>query len=136
MTETIVNFSDNAQKRRFLTIAGALQGPHEVTMKPWKPRRSNRQNAWYWACVVESFRQFLLAQGDNYSKDECHEILKTKCLGTVMVVNKQDGEVIAETNKSTASLKSAEFTEYADRCCAWLSEFGIVVPTPEMVGVR
>ncbi len=136
MTEQIIDFDDRDQKRRFLTLAGALQGPQEVTIKPWKPRRSNRANSFYFAVVVAALRQFLAEQGDNYSVDECHDLLKTRCLGTVKVFNRKTGEFIAEKSLGSAMLDTSEFSAYVERCIAWLADFGIEVPSPEMVGMK
>jgi hypothetical protein len=127
---SIVNLSDRQTKLRLIQRIGALAGPHHVTVKRWRPRRSSRANAFYWACVVPALQQFLEDQGETYTADEIHVLMKAKFL-RMSVVNKATGEVIGATVRSSASLDAKEFGVYLEKCIAWLAEtFGIVVPDP------
>ncbi len=126
-------------KRRLIQSIGALPidgKPYDIDIKPVRVTRSNRANAFYWACVVESFNQFLRDQGESYTAEDCHEFLKCKFLLQTLV-NHETGEVVARAPRSTASLTTEEFAEFLDRCIAWLAEtFGVVVPEPGAYGVE
>ena len=94
-----------------------------VSKKQW----AKIANAFYWAAIISALRQYLAEQGEEVSADYAHTILKTRCLGVREIVIKATGEVI-QIPKSTAVLNTTEFSEFVQRCLAFLAELGIVVP--------
>lgn len=118
-------------KRGLIQSIGVLPTdgkPYSIKIEPKRVTRSNRANAYYWACVVAAFHDFLRAQGESYTAEDCHEFFKCKHL-LQSLVNHETGEVVGRAPRSTASLSTDEFCEYLDRCVVWLQDtFGIVVP--------
>ncbi len=127
--DQVVNLSDRDTKRRLMTHIGALQGPHSVTLKRWRPRRSTRANAYYWAVVVEQLRTFLNQHGSNYTKEQAHDLLASDLL-PVDMIHPETGELLGTTRQSTATLNNEEFAAYIDRCIERLGRWGIEVPMP------
>ena len=124
--EGVINFTDAFQKRKFLTMAGALSEPHQIEMKPYKPRRSNRANRYWYGVVVKAFCLFMEEQGESWSSDRAHAFLVLNILGPVDVVNPKTGEVF-QTRKETHGMDSAEFSTLIERGHVWLADWGIIV---------
>lgn len=129
--KTIIDCDVPDNKRRLMSQIGTLSGLYRVDMEPARNVRSNRQNAYYWAAIVSAFAQFLTEQDyDITGPDEAHEFLKARFLA-VTVTCRTTGEVIGRRVRSTTELDTAQFSEYCERCRAWLAEFfHIVVPDP------
>lgn len=79
--------------------------------------RSLSQNSYYWGVVVP-----LLAESCGYDNEEMHEALKWRFL------ERHDGPM--PTVRSTATLNTAEFSEYVDHCRRLAAEMGVVIPDP------
>lgn len=127
----VVNFADMRQKQEFLGRCGALNDSHELSIKPFRPRRSLRANAYYWAAVIPAFQQFAAEQGDDWDKETCHEIIVRNTLGETTAIVKSTGEVLAKVRRPTHTLNSEEFSRFVDQAIAWLGDYGIYVPPPE-----
>jgi hypothetical protein len=127
-----IDMTQADNKRRVIQSVGVLTGLYEVTIEPRRSTRSNQQNKWYWACLVRAFGEYMRDQDyDITSDDECHEFLKARFLATT-VVNKTTGEVLGRRVKSTTELTTEQFSDYCERCRAWMADFfGIIVPVPE-----
>lgn len=124
---------DNREiKRRLVTEVGALTGMYEVELKPKRSTRTLKQNAAWWALVVEPLFRFLRAQEyDIYDPDQAHEMLKVKLL-RIAVVCERTGEVLGYRTRSTTELSTTEFADLYDRARAWLDDkFGIQIPDPD-----
>ena len=85
----------------------------ELSLRPYKPTRSQIQNARYWAIVTK------ISEHTGHDKDELHEMLKMRFLGTQ--TSELEGETITH-QRSSARLKVKEFAEYMERCEAWMVE--------------
>lgn len=131
VSERVVNFDDAADRRRCLDGFARLRGQWRITAVRFRPRRSDRANAWYWPCIVGDFHAWLKEQGWDVSKDQAHEMLKHRFLRRE-AIDPATGEVVGEYTESTTRLDSAQFSEYCEQCRAWLAEFcGIHVPDPD-----
>lgn len=130
MARVLVNFSDTATKRQWLTKLGALSGPYWIDVAKFRKGRTLNQNAWYFGCIVRAFGEFLREQGEQYTDEDAHEMLKWKFLRE-SVTNKDTGEIIGERVKSTTKLDIEEMVNYCEDCRNWLAEFGIIVPDPD-----
>jgi hypothetical protein len=126
LNKAIIQFGDANQKRRYMAQIGALTVAHEVTMKPWTPRRSNRANAFYFGAVVAALVQFFEEQGQMVSAEYAHDLLVRRNLGEREVMA-PDGAV-EKLRLETHTLSRDEFSAYVERCIAWLSEYGVEVP--------
>ena len=133
MERTLLNLTDQTTKLRLLSHVGALRGSYWVEIRKFRRGRTLRQNAWYWSCTVAGVGEFLREQGEQYTDEDAHEMLKWKFLRE-SVVNKKTGEIIGERVRSTATLNIEEMVNYCEDCRNWLAEFGIIVPDPEPIG--
>ena len=130
----VVNLSDVRQKRALMERIQKLSGLYEVALKPRKLTRTLNQNAYYFAAVVQPFRDWLREQyGDpEIDLDQAHEMLKVKILGMNETLVDSTGEVLMLIPRSK-TLDTWEFAQYIEKCAAWLAEFaGIVVIPSEM----
>ncbi len=125
----LINFSDRAAKQRVMSEIGRLTGLYELTLKPRARTRSLDQNAYYWSAVVEPFTQWLReVYGDSkIDKDQAHEMLKARILG-LQKKEINDETIILIPRSRTLTVQ--EFSEYIEKCAAWLSEFCEIVVIP------
>ena len=132
MTSRIIDFSDIHAKRTFMRAVGAMDGKWTMTAERWKPRRSLKANARYWAAIVPAFKEFMRSHGQHYSEEEIHEFFLQEIVGRP-VVNPRTGEVMRTIGKRSSKMNTAEFAEYTNRIEEWMvDKFGIVVEEPEM----
>jgi len=132
MSELVVNLSNPREKRMLLETIRGLEGPHRVEVVKYRPRRTDRQNRYYWPCFVQPLAEFLREQGECYTDQQAHELLKAKFLRQD-VHHPLTGRCVGETVRSTTDLNTSEFNEYLDQCAFWLADmFGIVVPEPDV----
>lgn len=128
----IVNFDSLDAKRQLLARIGGLKGVWRIELAPYRPKRSNEANRYYWGVVVDALFQYLSAQDFEIThREQAHELLKQRFL-VADVVNKETSEVIGKRTRSTTELTTAEFSHYCDACRQWLLDFfGIAVIEPE-----
>lgn len=129
MEDRIVNFDEPAQRIAIVREIQALRGMQRITVVKARPRRSDRQNRYYWPVFIGSMYDFCKAQGSNETHDQLHEMFKVKFLRKP-VINQQTGELIGQAIRSTTELTTTEFNEYLDKIAMFLAEMGIVVPDP------
>ena len=103
-----------------------LDSGYIVKVSKQRNNRSNMQNNYYWACIVQP-----LANELGYFPDEMHDTLKVKFASlweNIQVNNKQIG---LQKVKSTAKMNSKEFEIYADQIRIWaLTELNIKLMLP------
>jgi len=91
-------------------------------------RRSNIQNAYYWAGIIPIIQRGMKDMGVVISKEQTHDLLKYKFLLIEYVTG--DGEVIKSIG-STRKLSKEEFAEYIDEISRWAQEYlNITIPQP------
>ena len=107
--------------------------PMQVTVKPYKKRRSVAQNALYWQMLTiiaqEGFRLGITKDPDTdepkyFPPEVIHEYMKRKFLGKRVVVC-DDLLLLPE---SSANKSTVVFSEFIDQIDAWAAEHGIIVP--------
>lgn len=125
----VFNLDDRETKRKVIVQIGASFGNHEIEMKPWKPRRSQRANSFWWVGPVKAFQDAMSKQGEEWSKWRAHEFLVKHCLGFDEVVNPKTGEVVDTIRKETHTLTSADFSAMTERAIVFLADYGVEVPT-------
>lgn len=132
MPEAIIDMSDARERSRLLNQAlNPLRGRWRFAWKRYRPRRSDRQNRYYWPCFVQPFAAWMRQQGNDVTDEQAHDILKHRFL-RVTIAHDAGEFGVHEYTRSTTELDTGEFNEYLDRCAAWLAEFcGIVVPSPD-----
>jgi len=127
----LINMDDAVAKRQLMIEIGRLSGLYEVYIKPRKRTRSLDQNAYYFAAVVTPFRDWLRENyGDSQmSTDDAHEMLKVKTLGlTEKQIPNSDQTVTIIPHSKTLTVE--EFSEYIEKCAAWLAEFCNIIVLP------
>lgn len=131
--ERVVDFSDPADYSRFLAgVQRVKKVRWRVTLVEYRPRRSDRQNRYYWPCFCEPFAAKLTeAAGERVTAEEAHEQLKKMFLLRPLI-DKKTGVLLAEVTGSSAKLNTSEFNEYLDQCAGFLARIGIVVPQPSV----
>lgn len=95
-----------------------------------KNKRSNNQNNYYWACVVQLVFEGLRDAGYNEVEDatDAHEILKNLFLKKQIANN--DGLMIEKIG-TTTKLTTIEFNEYLEKIYQWASEYlSVYIPPP------
>jgi hypothetical protein len=130
--EHVIDFDQLPQKRAVLSRIGTLRGRYRLELTPYRQRRSDRQNRYYFPCVCKPLSDYL-SEGDYdvTTVEQAHAILKERFL-TCDVVNKRTGEVIGRRVRSTTELSTVEFAEFVERSRAFLLDFfGIVTVDPD-----
>jgi hypothetical protein len=129
--EEIIDFDDPGQARMVLTYMRSLRGRKRVMVKEYRPRRSDRQNRWYWPCIVHPFAEWLSeTYGEKVTEDDAHYLLKKTFL-TRKMRSEKTGRTV-ELVGSSAALDTEAFGEYVEKCIRLLAEYcDITVQTPE-----
>lgn len=105
------------------------EGRYVVTIEPEHETRRDRQNKFYWKCVVGA-----IAEETEQDKDTIHAHLKQLFNSEVVqVTSPATGEVLEQrVAHSTASLSVTVFSEYVSQCILWAGEFlGLVIDEAE-----
>jgi hypothetical protein len=129
MRDAIVNFSEPRERSNLIAYLDTLEGFHRIQIRRYRKPRTNRQNAYYFGVVLDRFVRFRHEQGEEFDAEMAHEFFKLKFLRRA-VVNKETGEIVGQTTRSTTALDTAEFGEYLDKVIAWMADYGIRVPPP------
>ena len=107
-------------------VAG-LEGTVEVIVKPFKNKRSQNQNKYYWGVVIKELVVKL-----NADNEEIHSAMKQLFLSTVIRL----GTLEIPTVRSTASLNTEEMEEYMSKIRQWASatpEVALYIPLPNEI---
>jgi hypothetical protein len=131
--EIIVDFSSQDSKARLWSVLRSCRGKVRVEMCQHRPRRTDRQNRYYWPCFVMPFCAFLKEQGDAVTDTDAHEVLKGQFLRDTKTIKGRKVEYV----RSTTKLSTSEFNEYLDQCAAFLASYcDIIVPSPDLYHER
>jgi hypothetical protein len=100
-------------KGRFTPYLQTFEGQRiELVLREKRTTRSDRQNSYYHAIVVQ-----MISEKTGHSHDETHEILKKQF-----------------NIESTAKLKTSEFEDYLSVIKVWAAEFlDLPIPDPGTV---
>lgn len=130
--KAVVDCDNAALRARLGAYVERLRGRQRIEIVRYRPRRSDRQNAYYWPCIVEPFAQWLSEHwGENFTADDAHAILKGRLLVREFV-DPATGELFSRVG-STADLTTLEFSQYVDRAKQLLLEYcEIAVPPPSL----
>ena len=94
----------------------------EVTIKEYKPKRSNQLNQYYWGVVVK-----LISEYTGYTKEETHELLKQTFLKKKILIDDE----WYDTTDSTTKLNNKEMLEFIDEVKIWASQtLNVYIPDP------
>ena len=117
---------DNRDKQSLFSYLKELENDYIVSVKKQRNNRSNMQNNYYWACIVQPLGSEL-----GYFPDEMHDCLKVKFSSEWQSIEINDKQIGLQTVNSTARMNTKEFEVYADQIRIWaLSELGIRLMLP------
>lgn len=136
-----INFTDNPLVKRYLKKMASKNEDNllELCVRPFRYRRSDAQNRYYWGVCVTKIMQFLKeTQGHRFSRDEVHQLNLQYTVGSayekMQITDPFTGEVIEvlkETGKSTLKMNTLEFTNFIDELRAFWLNAGCDIPEPE-----
>ena len=103
-----------------------LKSDYLVTVRKQRDNRSNMQNNYYWACIVQP-----LANELGYFPDEMHDTLKVKFASEWQSIEINNKQIGLQTVSSTANMNTKDFEIYADQIRIWaLTELNIKLMLP------
>jgi len=123
-----MNFVVNTtqDKQTLFSYLKELGTDYIVKVKKQRNNRSNMQNNYYWACIVQP-----LANEIGYFPDEMHDILKVKFASQWESIDINDKQVGLQVVNSSARMNTKEFEVYAEQIRIWaLTELGIRLMLP------
>lgn len=107
-----------------------------LRIKKYRKSRSNKQNAYYWGCVINYVTDGLTDMGfDRHllSPENVHHMLRDKFLKDDIGISEGEhaGEFVTMV-RSTTDLSTTEFMDYLASIQKWAAEFlNINIPDPE-----
>ena len=117
---------EDKDKQSLINYLKELGNDYVVDVKKQRNNRSNMQNNYYWACIVQPLGESL-----GYFPDEMHDTLKVKFASEWQSIEINDKQIGLQTVKSTARLNTKDFEVYADQIRIWaLTELGIRLMLP------
>ena len=116
----------NQDKQSLFNYLKELDSNYIVSVKKQRNNRSNMQNNYYWACIVQPLGSEL-----GYFPDEMHDTLKVKFASEWQSIEINDKQIGLQTVNSTARMNTKDFEVYADQIRIWaLTELGIRLMLP------
>ena len=117
---------EDKDKQSLINYLKELGNDYVVDVKKQRNNRSNMQNNYYWACIVQA-----LANELGYYPDEMHDILKVKFASEWETIPLEDKTIGIQKINSTARMNTKEFEIYAEQIRIWaLTELGIRLMLP------
>ena len=117
---------NNRDKHSLFNYLKELGTDYIVKVKKQRNNRSNMQNNYYWACIVQP-----LAEELGYFPDEMHDTLKIKFSSEWQSIEINERQIGLQTVNSTAKMNSKDFEVYADQIRIWaLTELGVRLMLP------
>ena len=118
--------NSNKDKQSLINYLKELGNDYLVDVKKQRNNRSNMQNNYYWACIVQP-----LANELGYFPDEMHDTLKVKFASEWQSIDINDKQIGLQTVNSTARMNTKDFEIYADQIRIWAqTELGIRLMLP------
>lgn len=124
---------DDTMRARVLDLIARLDlsKPWEITVKPWRKKRTLSQNALYHKWLGEVVA--MVAEHTGHDHDDIHDFCKRKFLKPRVV--EINGEV--HERYTTTDLETPEMSAYMDKVYGWAtSELGLLLPLPEELHQR
>ena len=117
---------DNSDKKMLFDFLKSLENNYIVEVKKKRDTRSNKQNSYYWKCIVQE-----LANSLGYFPNDMHDILRAKFLNEWEMIEINDKKIGINKIGSSAELNSKAFEVYAEQIRIWaLTELGIRLMIP------
>jgi hypothetical protein len=134
--QAIIDADDIAQKQSFISRFMRLSGKWLVTLKPHKPVRSLRQNAYLWGVVYATIQSYLASHDQYVELEEIHEgSLAEHAPKTVQ--DPLTGAVMWRVGQRSSKMTVEQFSQYIDCIRAWwFNRFDLYIPTPQDFNVK
>jgi hypothetical protein len=117
---------DNSDKKMLFDYLQNLENNYVVEVKKKRNTRTNKQNNYYWKCIVQE-----LANSLGYFPNEMHDILRTKFLGSWEFIEVNDKKVGINKTESTTNIDSKAFEIYTEQIRIWaITELEIRLMSP------
>ena len=117
---------NNQDKQMLFNHLKDLDSDYIVDVKKQRNNRSNMQNNYYWACIVQP-----LASELGYFPDEMHDTLKVKFASEWQSIEINEKQIGLQKVNSTASMNTKDFEVYAEQIRIWaLTELNIRLMLP------
>ena len=117
---------NNQDKQMLFNHLKELESDYIVDVKKQRNNRSNMQNNYYWACIVQP-----LALELGYFPDEMHDCLKVKFASEWQSIEINERLVGLQIVNSSARMNTKDFEVYAEQIRIWaLSELNIRLMLP------
>lgn len=117
---------NNQDKQMLFNHLKDLDSDYIVDVKKQRNNRSNMQNNYYWACIVQP-----LAEELGYFPDEMHDTLKIKFASEWQSIEINERQIGLQTVNSTARMNTKDFEIYAEQIRIWaLTELGVRLMLP------
>jgi hypothetical protein len=98
----------------------------KLSIEPISKTRSKAQNSYYWVCMQ------IMGKEWGYTKEEVHEVMKIRFLGSDSLFVGLDEYHIPKT---TGTLTTAQFAEYMEKVIHLAATMGIYLPDPDEYGL-
>ncbi len=131
--KTLVNFGDPSQKRMIKRFIDGLTGIYEFACVRKRDQRSLEQLAWYWSGVLPYVVAGVREEwGEKlFDVNDAHEMCRKRFL-LKSWVNRETGEVMEQTVRSTRDLNTEEMAHYIEEIRKHAAEYlGQNIPDPE-----
>ena len=116
----------NKDKKSLINYLKELESNYIVDVKKKRNTRSNLQNNYYWACIVQPLSEEL-----GYFPNELHDILRAKFLNEWQMIEINNNKIGLNKIQSTTALNTKEFEVYAEQIRIWaLTELNIRLMLP------
>tara|TARA_R110002050_G_scaffold281995_1_gene429740 strand:- start:999 stop:1382 length:384 start_codon:yes stop_codon:yes gene_type:complete len=117
---------NNQDKQMLFNYLKDLGKDYIVNVKKQRNNRSNMQNNYYWACIVQPLSSEL-----GYFPDEMHDTLKVKFSSEWQSIEINEKQIGLQKVNSTASMNTKDFEVYAEQIRIWaLTDLGIRLMLP------
>lgn len=134
--EIVVDTDNPREKRMILDKVRDLAGGfYRFTIVKFRPRRTDRQNRFYWPAFVQPFADYLRVGKPQFTDEMAHEVLKRMFLEE-SVCDTNTGQVFTYV-RSTTDLSTVEFNGYLDKIAdLFVNELNLPAPSPELYRER
>tara|TARA_R100000544_G_C2223357_1_gene58980 strand:- start:1439 stop:1822 length:384 start_codon:yes stop_codon:yes gene_type:complete len=113
-------------KQSLINYLKELGNDYIVDVKKQRNNRSNMQNNYYWACIVQPLASML-----GYFPDEMHDCLKVKFASEWQSIEINERQIGLQIINSSARMNTKDFEVYADQIRIWaMTELGIRLMLP------
>lgn len=100
-----------------------------LTIEKYVRKRSNSQNAFYWAVVIPSVTKSIIETGNEWTDSDSHLMMRSLFLKKSFLLN-SEGEFLDKIG-STTELSTAQWEDYITKIRAWSSTvLNTIIPMP------